>query len=332
MRLTCLMILLLTTPLAPAVVDAISPSSDVAVSVSIENCGVSTTYADTPGRAFTMNQAATEIMLALGLQDRMVGTAFLDDAILPQFADAYNAIQVRTTAYPSRDVLLGAQADFVYAAYPSAFSDEAPGMRDLLQSGTASYLSPSRCEGRNGARPDPMDMLFGEIRDIARIFRVLPRAEKLIAAYRSDLESIRGQIGAVTTAPRVFWWDSGLPPLVAGCCGTPNAILLMAGAQNVFHDLRGTLGRVGWDEVVARNPEVIVLVDASWAPAAQKQQWLQANARFAGIDAVKHDRFVTVSFSDATPGIRNIATVRKVAQALYPEKFSVARVRHSTSR
>jgi iron complex transport system substrate-binding protein len=39
-----------------------------------------------------MNQAATEIMLALGLHDRMVGTAFLDDSILPEFAEAYKTI------------------------------------------------------------------------------------------------------------------------------------------------------------------------------------------------------------------------------------------------
>src|SRR5512134_3832335 len=119
MRLTCLTTTLwMITVIAIAAVDSIAPSSDVALAVSVENCGISTAYADAPRRAFTMNQAATEIMLALGLQERMVGTAFLDDAILPEFADAYNAIQVRTTAYPSRDVLLGAQPDFLYAAYP----------------------------------------------------------------------------------------------------------------------------------------------------------------------------------------------------------------------
>jgi iron complex transport system substrate-binding protein len=333
MRLTSLMTtLLLITAFAPAAIDAIAPSSDVAISVSVGNCGISTAYADSPRRAFTMNQAATEIMLALGLHDRMVGTAFLDDAILPEFADAYNAIQVRATAYPSRDVLFRAQPDFVYATYPSAFSDEVPGMRELLQSGTASYLSPSGCERLDRARPNSMEVVFGEIRDIARIFRVFPRAQKLIGGFASDLDSIQKQIGNVTTPPRVFWWDSGMPPSAAGCCGTPNEILRLAGAQNIFDDLRATLGRVSWDEVIARNPDVIVLVDAGWAPAAQKRQWLLTNARFAGIDAVKHHRFVTVSFSDATPGVRNIATVRKVAQALYPEKFSVARARHSTSK
>jgi iron complex transport system substrate-binding protein len=81
-------------------------------------------------------------------------------------------------------------------------------------------------------------------------------------------------------------------------------------------------GTVGWNDVIERNPDVIVLVDASWAPAAQKQEWLLSNEQFSRMDAVKNRRFVRVTFSDATPGIRNIATVRKVAEALYPEKFS----------
>jgi iron complex transport system substrate-binding protein len=333
MRLTSLTTtLLLITVIALGAAASNASSPDTVFPVSVENCGISTAYADAPKRAFTMNQAATEIMLALGLQDRMVGTAFLDDAILPEFADAYNAIRVRTIAYPSRDVLLGARPDFVYAAYPSAFSDEVPGMLDLLQSGTARYLSPSGCERRSRTSSESTEMVFGEIRDIARIFGVLPRAEQLISAYRSDLESIRSQIGAVTTPRRVFWWDSAMPPFAAGCCGTPNEILRMAGAQNVFHDVRGTWGTVSWDEVIARDPEVIVLVDASWAPAAQKQQWLLTNTMFAGVDAVKHHRFVTVSFSDATPGVRNIATVRKVATALYPEKFNIDRLQNSTSK
>ena len=329
MRLMCwattvlLIIVIALSATASAVPDAVFP-------ITVENCGISTAYTDVPRRAFTMNQAATEIMLALGLHDRIAGTAFLDDAILPEFEDAYNAIPVRATAYPTRDELLGARPDFVYAAYPSAFSYEVPGMRDLLQSGTASYLSPSGCQRRNPASSESTEMVFGEIRDIARIFGVLPRAEQLISAYRSDLDSISNKIGAVTTPPRVFWWDSGMPPSVAGCCGAPNEILRLAGAQNVFHDVRGTWGTVSWDEVIARNPEVIVLVDASWAPAAQKQQWLLADARLARIDAVKHHRFVTVSFSDATPGVRNIATVRKVAAALYPERFNTNQAQNST--
>ena len=61
-----------------------APAGDSSFPVTIKNCGRTTTYDAPPQRAVTMNQAATEIMLALGLADQMVGTAYLDDAILPQ--------------------------------------------------------------------------------------------------------------------------------------------------------------------------------------------------------------------------------------------------------
>ena len=322
MRMTSLVTTLLTTAVIALSAAPARAAADVAgFPVTIDNCGISTTYAHPPRRAFTMNQSATEIMLALGLHDRIVGAAFLDDAILAEFADAYARIQVRTPGYPSRDALLDAKPDFVYAAFPSAFSNEVDGMLDLLRSGAESYLSPSGCERRDRSIPASMEMVFGEIRDIARIFGVLPRAEQLIAAYQADLAAIRGQVGAVATPVRVLWYDSGTPPFVGACCGTPNEILRLAGAENIFADARGSWATVSWDEVVSRNPDVIVLVNASWAPVAQKQQWLSANNARAGIDAVKHQRFVTIDFSSSTPGIRNIAAVRRVAEALYPDKF-----------
>jgi iron complex transport system substrate-binding protein len=289
--------------------------------VSIENCGTFRTYTHAPKRAFTMNQATTEIMLALGLHDRMVGSAFLDDEILDEYADAYAAIPLRATGYPSRDELFDANPDFVYAAFESAFSEEVDGMRDLLDSGVGSYLSPSGCEGRDRSKPASIETVFAEIRDIARIFGVLPRAEHLIATYRADLAAIRNQVGAVKAPVRVLWYDSGTPPFVGACCGTPNEILRLAGARNVFADIRGSWATVSWDEVVARNPEVVVLVNASWSKVAQKREWLSAAHARAGIDAVRHPRFVTIDFSSSTPGIRNIAAVRKVAEMLYPKKF-----------
>jgi iron complex transport system substrate-binding protein len=218
------------------------------------------------------------------------------------------------------------QPDFVYAAYPSAFSSEVPGMEDLLHSGAESYLSPARCD--NPPNVEPIEMMFQEVLEIGRIFGVLDRANELVAADRADLAAIRREIGTVSTPLRVLWWDSGLPPFVAGCCGAPSDIMRMAGAQNIFQDLPAAWGTVRWKDVIERNPDVIVLVDASWAPAAQKQEWLLSNEVFSQMDAVKHRRFVTVTFSDATPGIRNVATVRKVAEALYPERFSATAGRH----
>src|SRR4030095_405431 len=161
------------------------------------------------------NQSATELMLALELQDRLVGTAFLDDAILPAFAEAYKKVPVFPRGSPSPEELLAARPDFVFAAYSSAFTDEGVGPRADL--GVASYLSPSSCPGGDHREPLGIATLYREIRDIGRIFGVAARAEQLIASYEADLRSIQTRIGTVTKAPTVFWYDSGSPPMAGTC-------------------------------------------------------------------------------------------------------------------
>lgn len=52
--------------------------------IGITNCGVQSWIPSPPKRAVTMNQGTTEVMLALGLEDRMAGTAYLDDYIWPE--------------------------------------------------------------------------------------------------------------------------------------------------------------------------------------------------------------------------------------------------------
>ena len=292
--------------------------------VTIENCGVSTTYTEPPPRVVTMNQAATELMLALGLQDRIVGTAFLDDAILPTFAGAYEKLPVLARGYPSREALLAVDPDLVFAAYSSAFTDQGVGSRTDL--GVSTYLSPSSCPGRDLAERLPVETLYREIRELGRIFGVVTRAEDLIASYERDLQSVQAQIGTVGSAPRVFWYDGGSPPSTGACCGMPNEILRLAGAENVFSDTPGSWTSVRWKEVVAKDPDVIVLVDAPWSSAVDKAKQLSGEPAFASIKAVVRRRFITIDFSSTTPGIRTVRAVRRLAEALYPEKFSVDRV------
>lgn len=58
-----------------------------------------------------MNQASTEVMLVLGLADKMVGTAYMDDEILPSLAEAYNSVPVLAEEYPSQEILFAGEPD-----------------------------------------------------------------------------------------------------------------------------------------------------------------------------------------------------------------------------
>jgi len=290
--------------------------------VVIQNCGVTASISRPPERVVTLNQAATEVMLVLGLKDRLVGTSYLDDQILPQVADAYRQIPVLAPKYPSREILLAARPDFLYGAYPSAFGEAGAGSRaEWKTRGVDTYLAPAGCADRTHPPGVTLETTFAEIRDVARIFGVGSRGDALVASYQADLDSVRHRIGTQSRAPRVFWYDSGDPPEAGACCGAPNEILKLVGATNIFADVPGTWSAVNWETVIARNPDVIVLANASWSTAADKRSQLASRKALAGIDALAHNRIVEIDFAYTTPGIRNVAAVRKLAEALYPEKF-----------
>lgn len=265
---------------------------------------------DPPERVVTMNQASTEVMLALGLEDRMVGTAYLDDEILPEYADKYAAIPVLADMYPSREVLLEAEPDAVYAAYPSAFNPENAGTRDeLTERGIVSYLSPSACPDRAKDDQLTIDTVWQEFQEVGAVFGATEAAEELIADQSAELEAAVDAAG--TGALSVMWWDGGMDaPSVGACCGAPAMIMEAAGVENVFADIDGSWSDVSWEQVVERDPDVIVLVDAEWSPAAEKQDTLESTPAVRELPAVEQGRFVEIPFSATTPGVRNVSAVR----------------------
>ncbi|MGY6501209.1 MAG: ABC transporter substrate-binding protein [Acidimicrobiales bacterium] len=272
---------------------------------SIENCGVDVPVGEPPERAVTMNQAATEVVLALGLEDRMVGTAYLDDEILPELADAYATVAVLSDAYPSTEVLFEAEPDFVYGSYASAFREDAAGERaELADLGIGTYLSIGGCTAFRGSGEQlDFDHVFGEIRDIAVLFGVPERGEELIAEQQAMLGDAAIPDGADIS---VMWWDGGSDaPSIGSCCGAPGMMMRTLGLANVYGTESGSWATITWEQVVADDPDVIVLVEASWDPAEEKGSFLRNDPALADLSAVVGDRLVVIPFSGTTPGVRN---------------------------
>jgi len=312
-------------PTAEAAAALAGPSSTPATfPVTLTNCGLEISVAAPPQRAVAMNQSAVEIMLALGLQDQMVGTAYLDDAILPEFSAAYAQIPALAEEYPSQEVLFAAEPDFVYGGFGSAFAEEAAGPRpELIELGITPYVSPAHCDDTS-LRPEKaaMETVYGEIRDIGRIFGVPERAEALIAGMEADLAEVQAGVAGVEKPLRVLWFDSGVDEALIGAgSGVPHLIMELAGAENVFADIPGAWETISWEEIVARDADAIVLIDAGWSTAAEKKALLTGAPAYASLTAIKQDRFITIPFSHAAAGIRNAAAVRLVAEGLYPERF-----------
>ncbi|MCX5583608.1 ABC transporter substrate-binding protein [Streptomyces erythrochromogenes] len=282
---------------------------------ALTNCGVSNTYQAPPRRAVTMNQHATELMLALGLGDRIAGTAYLDDAVLPAYKPAYDKIKVLAEEYPSKEILLGADPDFVYGGYASAF-DKAQG-RDregLAKSGINSRLNVEYCtEGKVG-----LDQLKTEITEVARTFGVPDRGAKLIEDEQRRIDAVTARVKD-RPRPTVFAYDSGeATASTSGGNGVGNEIISLAGGTNVFADLKDTFGDVAWEKVIERKPEVVLIYDYGGTTVEAKKQRLLNDPALAEVPAVKNRRFVVLPLSSAVLGVRVADAVESLGSQLHP--------------
>jgi iron complex transport system substrate-binding protein len=160
--------------------------------------------------------------------------------------------------------------------------------------------------------------MYTDILNLGTIFGVNDRAQVLVKSYREDLESFKAGLETSEENLRVFIYDSGEDaPFTAGRYAMPTALIEAAGGHNIMDDFEKSWGTVTWEEVVERDPQVIVIINYGDVTAEQKRDYMMANPAFANLSAVKNDRFVTLEYVEATPGPRNIQAVKNLADAFW---------------
>jgi iron complex transport system substrate-binding protein len=165
-----------------------------------------------------------------------------------------------------------------------------------------------------------MEDLYRDLTNLGMIFGVEDRAAALVARYKADLADIQARLDPAARKVRTFVYDSGEDqPFTAGRYGIPTAMIEAAGGSNVVDDVESSWTTIGWEPVIERNPEVIVIVDYGDVTADQKIAYLKSKPAFATIDAVKNNRFVILPYVEATPGPRNIDAIRRLAKAFHPD-------------
>lgn len=280
--------------------------------VTIENCGVEVTFDTAPERVVAIKSTSIELLLALGLGDTIVGTAFADGPVPEEWADDAAGLNEISPFMPNEESVLELEPDLVYSGWESAFSADATGDRDELASlGIASYVQPAACRSTGPLPKLTFDEIFIEIRELASIFRV--DAEPLIDAQTEQLAGIEKDTRGLTA----LWYSSGTDiPYVGAGLGAPELVLETAGLTNIANDIDETWTSLGWESIVAADPDVIVLVDADWNTAADKIALLESNPATASLSAVKHQRYITVPFPAGEAGVRTADAAATIAAAV----------------
>lgn len=293
----------------------LTASAALADPVSVQSCNRTVSFDAPPARAISNDVNLTEMMLVLGLRDRMVGYTGISGwkTLDPEMRAGVAELPELSAKYPTKEVLAAAEPDFFFAGWNYGMKvggEVTP--ETLAPLGIKTYELTESCI-HLGPRPRAsMEDMYTDILNLGRIFGVSDRAEALVAGWKADLARLTAGVDR-NTPPRVFVYDSGeKAPFTAGAHAMPSAQIEAAGGRNIMDDLEKSWAEIGWETVVERNPEVIVIVNYGDVTAAQKIAFLKDNPAFAGIAAVRDDRFVVLDYVEATPGPRNIRAVEKL--------------------
>ena len=290
------------------------PAADSTVidpGVVIDNCGTEVRIDSPPQRVVTVKSSTTELLLALGLGDRIIAQAFPDGPIAEQW-QPQNEIPVLSESAPGREAVLALEPDLVFAGWESVFSADSAGERSSYAAlGIDTYVAASACKG--AYQPERMTVaeLERQIREVADIFAVDP--EPFIAEQQQMLDSIAPDARGLTA----LWYSSGSDtPYVGAGIGTPQLVLDVVGLTNIAATVSDTWTSMSWEAIVDANPDVIVLVDASWNSADEKIARLESNPATAQLEAVKNQRYLVIPFASTEAGARTAWAAADLASQL----------------
>ena len=285
----------------------------------LDNCGVSITLDAAPERVVSIKSTATEMLLALGLGDKIVGVGFQDGPAPEPWTAEAAALPVLADKLPSQEVVLEVEPDFIYGGWESNFAADGAGERQVLtELGVTSYVAPAACRSIKPAKLT-FDDVFAEITEMGEIFDIKDAAETLVSEQQSQLDAIASDTRGLTAV----WYSSGTKaPYVGAGSGAPQMMLEALGLDNILAGEDEGWISASWEAVVDANPDVIVLVDAVWNSAEQKKKLLAENPITSQLDAVINQRYLVVPFPAAEAGVRNVGATADMAAQLAGLSFT----------
>lgn len=266
-----------------------SPGADV------DDYGAAIAASAPAQRIVSLNPATTEILFALGAGPRIVGRSRWDQwpveaRSVPEVGDAIRPSVERVLALRPDLVVLYASGDNRAAA--AAF--------------------------RRAELP-VVALRVDRIEDFVRAVRVLGRLVGLADAARTAVDSVQRSLDRVREAMRavdrpgvfIHVWDS--PLMAIGGGSFLSELVDIAGGRNVYGDRPEPSPQVSFEDLVRRDPQVIV---AGPHEAAR----LSADPRWAALSAVRAGRVLAYdTMLVARPSMRLGEAARSLARLLHPD-------------
>ncbi|MBK5011151.1 ABC transporter substrate-binding protein [Pseudomonas sp. S60] len=302
--------------------------------LTLDNCGKPQTFDHAPQRAVTIGQAGSEMLYALGLGDKLVGTSLWFNDVLPEY-QAQNAKVPRLADNdPSFEAVVGKRPQLVATQFEWMIGAQGVvGTREQFDElRIPTYVMPSDCEGKDnlvgadGTRLQAfqVDSIYKTVSQLAEIFDVQERGTALNAELKGRLNSALGQLAGkdLSQTSALFWFSSAdldIDPYVAGRQGVADFMLRTLGVRNVVESTE-EWPTVGWETLAKANPTwlIVARMDRRRFPAddyQKKLEFLRNDPVTRNMDAVKNGRIIVLDAEAMQAGIRLFRGLQTLATA-----------------
>jgi len=262
-----------------------------------------------PRRIISTAPSITEMLFALGLGDRVVGVT----TFCRYPPEAVTKPKIGSYLRPDVEAILALRPDLVIVE------------KSMFRRALASpQLKLPLLEVDDAT----IEGVFDSIRAIGRAAGVDERSSQLVARIRSELDGLR-RAGSGRAPPTVLFIVGRTPGriedlIAAGRGSYISELIALAGGKNILDDAAAPYSKIGIEQILARNPDVILdmgdMASAGDHPDLPRQDVLRLWQRFKNLKAVQQGRVYSVN-SDVfmIPGPRLAEAARRIAKLLFPE-------------
>jgi len=291
-----------TTSSLPATTATTETATPAAFPVTVtDDNGKTVTIEAEPERIVSTAPASTEMLFALGMGDRVVGVTSLDN-------------------YPPEVQAIAKIGDF--QANTEAVMALSP---DLVvgYSGNEEALAPVEAAGSPVIifNPSTIDGIYANIMTLGVATGSAAKATELVDSIKGEIKAVADATAAAGEPPRVFYavdntlWTCGPGSFVDELIATVHAV-------NVASEIEGEGVQAYYqfspEQLVAADPDVILSPNTAYTDPAE----FTADARFAGLSAVKNGRVIVIDDIVITrPGPRIGQGLKTLAEAIHPGVF-----------
>ena len=281
----------------------------------VDDTGYSTSLDAVPNKIISMAPSTTEIVFALGLDDKVVAVSNYCDYPhdFSAWIEAGNMTSIGDFADPNMEVIASLEPDLILAT--GGVQAETVGtLRDLGYK--VLILNPSDING-----------VLSNIELVGNATGKTAKAEALINDIISRIDAVVDKVANAASEPKVYYevWYDPTSLWTAGAKAWQNELIEKAGGVNIFVDQQLDYFQSSAEAVIERNPDIILLPEEGMGkgePFWVSLDAVKARPGWSSISAVQNDGLVTVdSNTIARAGPRVADIIEDLAEAFHPELF-----------